>query len=225
MSLEATLTRTNELLEALIASLSTRNEAAETLGAPEEKTTRKRRTKAEIEADNAAAAAAATPKTEAHTLAPVEGDPEGTRYWLIADKNTVYAERPGDPAPNLPGAVIVSATEYLAKKEEFAKKFAHLSQAAAEPTTAPAAAPAQSTPAASTASSDTVSVSFKQVVDKLQELNRSTAAGHGRDGVMAVLTKFGKTRVPELESVGDNAAVLAAVEAILNAPAADDLGL
>jgi hypothetical protein len=220
MSLEATLIETNTLLKQLIAIATTQTEAPAALGQPEQSAAKRtRRTKTEMEADKAAEAA---PQGDA--TAPVDGDPVGTRYWLIEKHNTVYAQKPGDPDPTLEGALIVSPAEYTAKKEEFAKKFVHLSQQTAERTTEVAATPAQSTPDASTASSATSAVSFEDVVSKLQELNRSTLPGHGRDGVMAVLTKFGKAKVPELASVQDNAAVLAAVEAILS-PAADDLGL
>lgn len=75
-------------------------------------------------------------------------------------------------------------------------------------------------------------VEWKTVLDKIKELNASTAEGHGRAGVEAVLAKFGKAgqKVPSLESVGKNAEILAFVESLLaggeqEAESEDDLGI
>ena len=63
----------------------------------------------------------------------------------------------------------------------------------------------------------------------LQAVNKSTKAGHGRDGILALLKQFGcegKT-VPAMEALGQHAAILAATNALLSASeaGADDLGL
>ena len=98
-------------------------------------------------------------------------------------------------------------------------------QAAAEPSTAVAETPVVSTPTASTASVQASEVLWKDVLAKLLELNKSTAPGHGREGVLSVIAKFpgadGKPVdvVPKLESIGKHGEILAFVESLL-APAA-----
>lgn len=98
-------------------------------------------------------------------------------------------------------------------------------QAVAEPSTAVAETPAASTPTASTASVQASEVLWKDVLAKLLELNKSTAPGHGREGVLSVIAQFpgadGKPVdvVPKLESIGKHGEILAFVESLL-APAA-----
>lgn len=98
-------------------------------------------------------------------------------------------------------------------------------EAASAPTSTtatPPAAPAQA-PAAPAAD-----VTWKEVLTAIQALNKSDKPGHGRDGVLAVLKKFGKDgdKVPALEALGKHADILAFVNGLINpATDADDLGI
>ncbi len=151
----------------------------------------------------------------------VEGDPEGTLYFVSEELLTVYAQIPGNPAPQPASFKPATAAEYSAKKEEFAKK----SAATGAQSTAAAATPAVSTPAASTASSDTPT--WKDCLTAIQALNKSTEPGHGRDGVMAVLKQFGLEgqKVPALEALNKHAEVLKFTNDLLNGAAEDDQDL
>lgn len=225
MSLEATLERTNELLAQVITILQTGVSAGAELGQPEPKTTRTRKTKTEASPE----VVAEVTKSEESPLGLVDGDPVGTRYFVIEKHNTVYAQRPGDPDCTLPGALIVSAEEYAAKKAQFKAWITPSSTQA--PTTAPAAAPAPSTPAASPVSSQpseaTVGdVPFPKIVERITVLNKSPEPGHGREGVLAILRKWlpneAQPTVTKLQPLGQNAAILADIEALLTPAAADE---
>ena len=70
------------------------------------------------------------------------------------------------------------------------------------------------------------------VLPVLMKINGSTAAGHGRDGLLKVLAQFGLEgkRVPDLEALGKHADVLDYATKVLEgkleeATAGDDLGL
>lgn len=203
MSLEQALNECTAVMKQLItvlssgASLNPADEAGDA-GATEG-SKRKRRTKAEIEADNAAAA-------------------QQTRYWHIPSHSTVYEQKPGDPDCALPGAVLVSQADY----EAFKAKYAASAQAGNAATGAAAPAPAPSTPAASTASAPVSSAAptptFAQVTEKLMALHKRD----GNAGIMPILAKFGVSKVPELASK-DLVAVNAAVEAVLNPQTNDNL--
>ena len=233
MSLEQTLERTNELLAQVITILQTGVSAQAELGQPEAKPTRTRKSKAEAETAAPAADAPAVTTAPNNILGTVEGDPVGTRYYLIAKHNSVYRELPGDPAPSIDGAVLIPAAEYVAKKAEFAamtKAIIEKSQAAAEPTTAPAATPAPATPAASTAPSQpseptSDEVPFSKVVEAMTSLSKSDKPGHGREGLLAVLKKYlpGEDRptVTKMQPLGINAEIVKHVESLLNAVEAD----
>jgi hypothetical protein len=70
-------------------------------------------------------------------------------------------------------------------------------------------------------------VTFDVVIAAFTALNKSTATGHGRDGVIAVLNQFlpgdPKPSVPKLAALNRNAEILAAVNRVLGvAPAAAD---
>lgn len=222
MSLEQTLEQTNTLLAQLIAVVTTGVEARATLGEPEaapKATTRTRKTKDEP---------AAATTTDKNPLGLVDGDPDGTRYWVIEKHNTVYAQKPGDPDCSIEGAKIESAAYYLEKKAEFAKKSPLQSQPTSpEPTTGSAGTPVANTPAASSASSQKADgeVPFTQIVERITVLNKSPEPGHGRDGVMAILKKYlpddAKPTVTKLQPLGRNAEILADIEAAL-APAAEE---
>lgn len=197
MTIESTLESIDTTLKALLASAQSGAQIAATSdGAPAEKP--KRSSKAHAK----------------ETPAVAEGDPAGTRYFVIEKHNTVARVLPTETAPAMDGAVEVDAATYLTKKDEFAEKVA-ASIAAQKPANqaqpeAPATAPASG-----------ATVEFKTVIDKLMELVKDTRPGKGREGVMVILSKFlpdtaaDARKVPALESLGKNAEILADVEAAL----------
>lgn len=149
----------------------------------------------------------------------VEGDPAGTRYWVIEAHNTVYAQKPGDIDCSIAGAKIESAAFYLEKKAEFAKK--SLVPPVTPAQTAAPAAVSQPAATASTASSSAETVSFKAVTDKLIELSKDTRPGKGREALVAMLAKYlpavaaDARRVPMLSALDKNAEIMADVTAQL----------
>ena len=201
MSLEQTLSQTNTLLTQLITILTTGIEARAMVEAPAEK----------------------KKPAEKKPKMLVDGDPEGTRYFVVEKHNTVYAQKPGDPDCTLPGALIVPGEIYLQKKAEFSAKTAAVLAAQNSPAVTP---PAASTPTAPTASSPTsapsAEVGFQQIVDRITVLNKSPQPGHGREGVLAILRKYlpndERPSVTKLQPLGRNAEILADIEAAL-APA------
>ena len=220
MSLEATLIETNTLLKQIIAIYTTSVEAVATLGEPEAaattapKTTRTRKAKEEAAANT----------NEAHPLGLVDGDPEGTRYWVSEQYKTAFAQKPGDPDPKLADIKIVTAAHYLERKAEFTKN----SPLAGAQTTESAATPASTTSDASTASSEKPAdeVPFAKIIDRITVLNKSTEPGHGREGVLTILKKYlpddTKPSVTKLQPLGKNADILKDIEAALDGAAADD---
>lgn len=155
----------------------------------------------------------------------VDGDPQGTTYWVSESLKTVYAQTPGNPAPDDQSFKIETAAHYTTKKSEFAKKS---SPATGEQTGANAKTPAQDTQGVSTASSGTP---WESVMAQIKALNAGTAPGQGRDGVKSLLANFGLDgtegkKVPDLAKLGKNEDILAFVNNLLN-PAADsdDLGI
>lgn len=160
-----------------------------------------------------AAAPAASAKADL-----VDGDVEGTRYWVSEETQTVYTQKPGDIDPTDQSFKIESSAQYLAKKAEFAKNAQDAAAATqATATTAPSAT-AKQDGASANADWDTVFREIKAL---------STAPTGGREAVLGVLKHFGcegKT-VPALKDLNRNADILAHVQGLL-APAADaDLGL
>lgn len=166
-------------------------------------------------AKTTAAAPAAAP---AAAKTPVAfGDPEGTRYFVVEAHNTVFAVKPGDVQPEVAGAVEVGVDEYIAKKDEFAKKI----KAATAPSAATAAAApvAQATTAAPapTAQAQPVTASaaeptFVDVVAKVKELHGLK----GNEGVLAVLGKYGAPAVPQLQGKAPNAELIATTQALID---------
>lgn len=232
MSLEATLARTNELLEALLTRLNTANEVAQELGEPEVKKTRTRKTKEYVEpplvTSNVATATDQAGSTQTQTSG--HAAVEASRYFVIEKHNTVYEQKPGMPACNIDGAVEVSADIYEQKKVEFAQK---VEAAIAANTTKPDARDGLTATQAVEALHGHVNkpvddVPFEQVVAKMVALNKSDKAGHGPNAVRAILVKYmpneDKPTVPKLNGLGKNAEILAEVEALLN-PATDDIDL
>lgn len=218
MSLEATLNKTNELLEKLITILLTAQEAQGVFGTDTDaqssatetpKTRRKRASKDESQEVESPAAAVAAPAevalpTEAVIPADkpwgvVEGDPVDTRYFVIPAHNAVLRQLPSEPTPSLTGAVRVTAEAYLQKKAEFAALTQSILEAqragktAAQPSAQGAtAAPVASSPVAAPAAASQASaeVSFADVVAKLQALMKSNLPGHGREGVVSILKQY-----------------------------------
>ena len=151
----------------------------------------------------------------------VDGDPEGTRYWVSEEAQTAYAQKPGDPDPKDQSFKIESSTQYLAKKAEFAKNAQDAAAASQKPATTEPSATAQP----DTASAQTSGADWDTVFRAIKEL--SPAPTGGREAVLGVLKHFGcegKT-VPALKDLNKNAEILAHVQGLLN-PAGDaDLGL
>ena len=154
----------------------------------------------------------------------VDGDPEGTRYWVSEETQTAYAQKPGDPDPKDQSFKIESSAQYLAKKAEFAKK-AQDAAAAAAASQASATSEPSATAQPDTASAKTSDADWDTVFRAIKAL--STAPTGGREAVLGVLKHFGcegKT-VPALKDLNKNAEILAHVQGLL-APAQDsDLGL
>jgi hypothetical protein len=189
-------------------------------------------------------------RTDASPLGLVDGDPVGTRYFVIEKFNTVYAQRPGDMDCTIEGKLIVTAQKYLECKAAFEKKTQEaLRGLGAAPATDAAPAPAPSTPAASTASSTPSAAApdqtpaaaapaapveaaaapaedtpFAKLVERITALNKSDKPGHGREGVLSILNKWlpGEERptVTKLQPLGKNSAILADVEVLLTQPVA-----
>lgn len=237
MTIEDTLSSIDTSLKTIVTILqsagaisASSEPAASASDAGEATTPRKRRTKAEIAADEAAAAAAAGKTSPA--LGLVDGDPEGTRYWVSDELQTAYAQKPGDPDPQPQSFKLTSAADYLEKKATFAAKKDQTVAQSVTTSAAPAATEPSATAPAATASAATSAAAeptWKEVLASLQDVNKSTKAGHGRDGILALLKQFGcegKT-VPALEPLGKHSAILAAARALLDGEAAvtDDLGL
>ena len=227
MTIEATLLSIDATLKALLASAQSGAQmAAAEFAASDTGTTRKRRTKAEIIADEAAEAAAKLAAAAALTQAEapvVDGHPAGTRYWVNAVDRQVYAELPGTPAPEGMNFKIESAAEYLAKKVEFDKAGAAKNEqaAATAPVTANTA-PSATAPAAtaSAAASGSAEATWDAAVTALKTLAQNP--DHGSAAVMAVIKQIdpAAANVPALKPLGKNAEIVAAVNALLNPAAA-----
>lgn len=237
MSLEQSLDRTNELLQAIITILQTGASAPAELGL----------TAPALGAVAEAAAEAAAPKkrgrpAKATEAAPADAefDPTSlpaadrgpgvvdggdlTQYFVVEKHNTAYKVEPGDVNPQVAGSSRVTREVYEAKKAEYAKNVKVATGSPAAPTTAPAATPAPSTPAASPASSPasepSADVPFATIIERITALNKSPEPGHGREGVLAVLRKWlpgdDKPTVTKLQPLGKNAEILADIEDLLN---------
>lgn len=220
MSLEQALIENTATMKQLIAVMASAVEAGgvdapagdTNAAAGEAGTTgkRTRRTKAEIAADNAAAAGAAGTQ-----VALLPGDAAGTRYFDSPASNTTYKQAPGMPDCTLPGAVIVSGTEYAAKTEQYAKN----AQAAAAASATNAGGQASAASTAAQQSSTTGSVpTIESITSKLMAIHKRD----GNAGVAPILQKFGVANVPAL-ATKNLAEVDAAVEAALN-PSANLFG-
>lgn len=151
----------------------------------------------------------------------VDGDPEGTRYWVSEETQTAYAQKPGDPDPKDQSFKIESSAQYLAKKAQFAKNAQDAAAASQKPATTEPSATAQP----DTASAATSGADWDTVFRAIKEL--STAPTGGREAVLGVLKHFGcegKT-VPSLKDLNRNADILAHVTALMTPAQDSDLGL
>ena len=229
MTIEATLLSIDATLKALLASAQSGAQMATAeFAASETGKTRKRRTKDEIAADEAAEAAAKLAADAALTQAAapvVDGHPAGTRYWVNAVDRQVYAELPGTPAPEGMNFKIESAAEYLAKKVEFEFNKAGAAKNEQAAATAPVTAntaPSATAPAAtaSAATSSSAEVTWDAAVTALKTLAQNP--DHGSTAVMAVIKQIdpAAANVPALKPLGKNAEIVAAVNALLNPAAA-----
>ena len=127
MSLEQALQENTATMKYLIAVLSTVAEdggstlaTGDTAGAAGEATTgkRNRRTKAQIEADNAAAAGAGQATTSHPT---VQTNNTGVVQYVIIEKhNTAAAIQAGEVVPSMDGIRVVTKEEYEAYKAKLA---------------------------------------------------------------------------------------------------------
>lgn len=192
-------------------------ETTDTQKPPETTATTEKKTRAKKDNSTNADPAAA--------MGLVDGDPQGTTYWVSESLKTVYAQTPGNPAPDDQSFKIETAAHYTTKKSEFAKKS---NPATGEQTGANAKTPVTDTQGASTASSSTP---WASVMEQIKLLNAGTAPGQGRDGVKVLLTAFGMNgtegqKVPNLAALGKNDEILKFVNNLL-APAGadDDLGI
>ena len=151
----------------------------------------------------------------------VDGDPEGTRYWVSEETQTAYAQKPGDPDPKDQSFKIESSAQYLAKKAEFAKNAQDAAATSQKPATTEPSATAQP----DTASAATSGADWDTVFRAIKEL--STAPTGGREAVLGVLKHFGcegKT-VPALKDLNKNAEILAHVQGLMTPAQDSDLGL
>jgi Arc/MetJ family transcription regulator len=190
MSLEQKIEALTEAVQRLTAVMQTAGEpeAGGTEGGETAKRTR--RTKAQIEADNAAAAAAAA-ATKTNTTATT------VRYFHIPKHNTVAAVNPGEPVPTIESTVEVSEADYTALKTKYAQ--AVVGNAVSAPAAAPA--PATTTAAAPTSTTGTASnaVSNESLLDKCKTVH----AKGGNELLESVLKQFAAANVPSMLRLTD----------------------
>lgn len=218
MTIEAQLQELIDINKAILTAMQSGAQVNAAAGTEQSETAgkRTRRTKAEIEADKAAEAAA---------NAVVDGDPAGTAYWHNEAQTLVFTQKPGEAAPAAEaGFVQVTAQVYLAAKAAYEKaEAAKNAQAAATQqtaaNTAPSATAQQAT--ASAATSANAEVSWDDAVKALKEL--STNPAHGATAVKAIISQIDPTaaNVPALQKLGKNAEIVAAVNALLKPAGAE----
>ena len=233
MTFEARLQSIDETLKALLVAFQTGVAAQHAFGAPDAHTAAAklgRKPKAEPApapaVDTAPAPAVDTalglpgvPSKDTDLLGLVDGHPSGTRYWVIEAHNTVYAQTPGLPDPQVASAKITTAADYLEKKAEYAKKSV-IPPVAVVPTT-PAAAVPETAANAQTASSSAATPSFDEVTKLLKQLGSDTREGLGRPALVALVNKYLPAdaelrNVPALAALGKNSEIYAEATALLN---------
>lgn len=218
MTFEETLSSIDTTLKAILTALQSGAQINAAASGEQTENTgkRTRRTKAEIEADKAAEAAA---------NAVVDGDPAGTAYWHNEGQGLVFTQKPGEAAPAADaGFVQVTAQVYLSAKAAYEKaQAAKNAQAAATQqtaaNTAPSATAQQAT--ASAATSANGEVTWDEAVKALKEL--STNPAHGATAVKNIIAQIDPTaaNVPALQKLGKNAEIVAAVNALLKPAGAE----
>lgn len=224
MAIEDTLNKISATLEAILVIAQTANLAPAELGIATNPP-------AADKPANKKASAKATAATGSAAALDEQGNPNGTIYWIIDKHNTVYAQKPGEPAPSIEGAIIATVSEYVTKKEEYEKKFA---LAAAANSTAADAPSATATAGTASATNATQSVGFKDVVVKLQDLAKAKtdeAPLLGRTLIVGILAKYlpelaeADRKVPLLEALGKNAEILVDVESAIASTVATEVNL
>ena len=221
--LSETLLSISDSLKRLVQIAETQNTATEELGAPKAADFTVKGTRTRAKAEKVEATYQYVQPTPASAFELAEGDPVGTRYYIIDKHNSVARVLPGEHVPSISGTVEVGGNAYLQAKAEQAKKsLTAQPQATVTQTAAPVVATTSA--GASTASSSEGNVSFQQVVDALMKLAQDPREGMGRPAVTTFLGKHlpneSKPRVPVLESLGKHAELLAEVELLLNPVAA-----
>lgn len=131
-------------------------------------------------------------------------DPKGTRYYHIAEHNSVYKQLPGMPDCSIGSALLVSKDEYEIQRELLQQKFASASSAPVaktEPTPAPTEPVVEATPAPAKplltvieGTEPAEKVTFAEVVAEIKVLFNA----HGNNEVAKLLKKYNVKRVPEL---------------------------
>ena len=219
MTIEAQLQELIDINKAILTALQSGAQMATAEfvagSASEAAGTRKRRTKAQIEADEAA---------EAAKTAVVDGDPAGTAYWHNEAQAVVFTQKPGEAAPAADaGFLQVTAQVYLAAKAAYEKaEAAKNAQAAATQQAAASTEPSATAQqvAASAATSANAEATWDEAVAALKAL--ATNPAHGSAAVLKVVKQIdpAAANVPALKDKGKNAEILAAVNALLNPAAA-----
>lgn len=214
MSLESALLETNELLRQLLTAVQSGQQAQSALGEPEV-------------AAQPAKRGPGRPKknAEASTSEPT-APPPGTRVVVTPTGQEINIPSYGATPPGWSDGPVPSACaapEAVPTTPQAVP--VPLVPAGIPPAAAPApTAPAASAPAAVSPSSPAPAaapVAFDAVVQLFMEINKSTAAGHGREGVMGLLTKYlpndPKPSVPKLQALGRNADIYSDASALLGA--------
>ena len=223
MTIEAQLQELIDINKAILTAIQSgaqmataefvQGNAAEATGT----TTRKRRTKAEIAADEAAAAAAIPADV-------VEGDPAGTKYWHSEANQLVFTQKPDEAAPSADaGFTQVSAAVYLTAKAAYEKAAAAKNAQAAATNQVPASTEPSATAqqaTASAATSEKAEPTWDEVVKGLKDLAANPA--HGAAAVKALITKIdpNAANVPALQALNKNGQIMAEINALLNPGAA-----
>lgn len=136
----------------------------------------------------------------------LEGDPVGTRYFVIESHNTAYKQLPGDADCTFQGALIVPGSVYLEKKAEFEKKFKLTQNQVSAPATPE---PATTEPTATvTAEVVSMPVQFETVIAKMRQLHKE----QGNAGLEKILKKYGVEKVPQLNGVAPNDELVTAID-------------
>lgn len=210
MSLESALLETNELLRQLLTAVQSGQQAQSALGEPEV-------------AAQPAKRGPGRPKknAEASTSEPT-APPPGTRVVVTPTGQEINIPSYGATPPGWSDGPVPSACaapEAVPTTPQAVP--VPLVPAGIPPAAAPApTAPAASAPAAVSPSSPAAAaVSFDEVVQAFMEINKSSAPGHGREGVIGLLSKYlpndAKPSVPKLQALGRNAEIYADARALL----------